>query len=154
MPSPDDQLLLTWVERVATFFAEQYGLPPITGRIFAWLMVCDPPEQSGAEIAAAIGASRASISTNMRLLTGAGFVRRSSRPGSRTTYFRIDDDAWENVTRRRLASIASFREVAGEGLDLLGPETARAARLRAAYEIYDWFAQVVADMPTRTPEGR
>ena len=46
-----------WIEQVAEFFARQEGLPPITGRILGWLMICEPPEQSAAEIAAAGSAS-------------------------------------------------------------------------------------------------
>src|ERR1700689_390162 len=84
-----------WVERVAAAFAEHFGLPPITGRILGWLLICDPPEQSAGEIADAIGASRASLTTSMRLLTSGDLVRRSHRPGERTTWYRIDDDAWE-----------------------------------------------------------
>ena len=108
-PEPDRDELLNWVEHVATFFAERFGLPPITGRILGWLMVCDPPEQSAGEIAKAIGASRASLTTNMRMLTVSSLVRRRSRPGGRTTYFRIDDDAWEKVSRQRIASMAAGR---------------------------------------------
>jgi DNA-binding transcriptional regulator GbsR (MarR family) len=147
MPGVDDQQLLQWVERVAGFLDDEYGTPPITGRILGWLMVCDPPEQSGSEIAAAIGASRASISTNMRLLTGSGLVRRSRRAGGRTAYYRIDDDAWATVTRRRLTSIASFSELVTEGIDMLGPDTARVARLQAAREVYDWFAGLADELP-------
>jgi hypothetical protein len=51
-------------------FNDQYGLPAITGRIFGWLMVCDPPAQSGASIADAIGASRASIAQDAIKLLG------------------------------------------------------------------------------------
>ena len=47
--APDRAQLLAWAERVATFFAEHYGLPPITGRILGWMMICDPPEQSAGE---------------------------------------------------------------------------------------------------------
>jgi DNA-binding MarR family transcriptional regulator len=143
----DRESPLPWVERVAGFLAHEYGLPPITGRILGWLMVCDPPEQSGAEIGAAIGASRASISTSMRLLMGSGLILRSTRPASRTTYYRLDDDAWERVTRHRLATIASFREILREGMELVGPRTARASRLRAAYDVYDWFSRLVDTTP-------
>ena len=73
-PRVDRKDVLAWVERVATFFAEHYGLPPITGRIVGWLMICDPPEQSPAQIAEAIGASRASLTTNMRLLIASWIV--------------------------------------------------------------------------------
>ena len=84
--SVDRAPLLAWAERVATFFAEHYGLPPITGRILGWLMICDPPEQSAGEIADAIAASRASLTTNMRLLIGSGLVRRLTRPGGPADY--------------------------------------------------------------------
>src|SRR5450432_2462619 len=98
-----------WVERVAATFAQHFGLPPITGRILGWLLICDPAEQSAGEIADAIGASRASLTTSMRLLTAGEFVRRRHRPGERTTYFQIDDDAWEKVIRQRIAGMASLR---------------------------------------------
>ena len=48
--------LSEWVERVAMFCADEYGVPPIAGRVLGWLMICDPPEQSAAQIAEAIGA--------------------------------------------------------------------------------------------------
>src|SRR6516225_10258601 len=127
-PRVDRKLLLAWVERVATFFAEHYGLPPITGRILGWLMICDPPEQSPAQIAEAIGASRASLTTNMRLLIASGLVQRLTRPGGRTAYYRIDDDMWQKVIQRRIASMISFGELARDGIDLLGADSPRAAR--------------------------
>src|SRR3954471_14363974 len=107
LSAPPQAQLLQWTERVATFFAEHYGLPPITGRILGWMMICDPPEQSAGEIAAAIGASRASLTTNMRFLTGSGLVRRVTRPGGRTSYYRMDEGMWDAVVRRRVASMLS-----------------------------------------------
>jgi len=97
---------MDWVERVTTFCTEQWGLPPITGRILGWLMICDPAEQSAGQIAEAIGASRASLTANIRQLTAAGFVRRRSRPGERTTYFWIDDDAWERAMTNLADAVA------------------------------------------------
>src|SRR3954468_4393591 len=105
---PDRESLLAWVERVAGFFAENYGLPPITGRVLGWLLICEQPEQSAGDIATAIGASRASLTTTMRFLTGSGLVRRLTRAGGNTTYYRIDDDVWESLVRRRIASMMSF----------------------------------------------
>jgi DNA-binding transcriptional regulator GbsR (MarR family) len=139
--------LLGWVERVATFFAEHYGLPPITGRIVGWLMVCDPPEQSAAQIAAAIAASRASLTTNMRLLTASGLVHRLTRSGGRTAYFRIDDDMWQNVIRRRIASMMSFGDITEDAIRLLGADSPRAARVRAAHEFFRWMAELLAAAP-------
>ena len=155
-PSPPREQLLPWVERVAMLFHNESGLPPITGRIFGWLMVCDPPEQSGAEIAEAIGASRASITTNMRVLTAAGLVRRLSRPGGRTAYYVVDEDAWEQVVRRRNAVLTAFAEIMADGVDLLGEGNERSARVRAAHEVFEWFAEVIASAAPipRTKRGR
>jgi hypothetical protein len=152
----DQAQIQEWVERVASAFAQHFGLPPITGRILGWLLICDPAEQSAGEIAAAIGASRASLTTSMRLLTVGELVRRSHRPGERTTYFRIDDDAWAKVIRQRIAAMASLREITGDAMALVGPGSARASRVRAAHHFFGWLSEVFAASPaarTRT-DGR
>src|SRR5215467_6937670 len=141
------KLLLAWVERVATFFAEHYGLPPITGRILGWLMICDPPEQSPAQIAEAINASRASLTTNMRLLIASGLVQRLTRSGGRTAFYRIDNDMWQKVIQRRIASMMSFGEITRDGVALLGADRPRAARIRAAHEYFEWMARLLASSP-------
>ena len=132
-----------WAERAAAFFAEQYGIPPIAGRILGWLMVCDPPAQSATAIAEAIGASRASLTSNMNLLTAARLVRKHRVPGDRTTYFRIDDDAWPRVVRERIATLASFVAIADDGLALFEPGDERAARVRAARDTFAWLAEAL-----------
>jgi hypothetical protein len=133
-----------WVERVASAFSQHFGLPPITGRILGWLLICDPPEQSAGDIADAIGASRASLTTSMRLLTAGELVRRSHRPGERTTYFRIDDDAWEKVIRQRIVGMASLREITEDAMALVGPDSPRASRIRAAHEFFGWLSEAFA----------
>lgn len=142
--SADPAQLLNWVERVASFFAEHYGLPPITGRILGWLLICDPVEQSAAEIVEAIGASRASLTTNLQILNASGLVRRLTRPGRRTTYYRIDDDMWATVIKRRIQSMMSFSRITADGLSLVGPDSPRAARLRAAHDFFEWMAVLLA----------
>jgi DNA-binding transcriptional regulator GbsR (MarR family) len=140
----DQAKIQAWVERVATAFAQNFGLPPITGRILGWLLICDPPEQSAGEIAGAIGASRASLTTSMRLLTVGELVRRSHRPGERTTYFRIDDDAWEKVIRQRIVAMASLREITSDAMKLVGPGSERAARVRGAHAFFGWLSEMFA----------
>lgn len=139
----DNVRLLSWAERVATFFAHHYGLPPITGRILGWLLVCEPAEQSAGEIADAIGASRASLTTNMRFLIGSGLVRRHTRPGGRTSYYRIDDGMWDELVRRRISSMVSFSQITVDGMNLVGASSARAGRLRAAHEFFDSMARLL-----------
>ena len=145
--------VLGWVERVAAFFVEEYALPPITGRVIGWLLICEPPTQSAGEIADAIGASRASLTTTLRFLVTGGFVQRHRRPGDRTTYFGVDDDMWETVVQRRIASMMSFSEITIEGMNLVGPSSRRADRLRAAREFFSWTALRLAK-PARRPSRK
>jgi DNA-binding transcriptional regulator GbsR (MarR family) len=140
----DRKQIQNWVERVAAAFAQHFGLPPITGRILGWLLICDPAEQSAGEIADAIGASRASLTTSMRLLTVGELVRRRHRPGERTTYYRIDDDAWEKVIRQRIVGMASLREITEDAMALVGPETERASRVRSANAFFGWLSEAFA----------
>ena len=151
-PPANREQIQNWVERVAAAFAQHFGLPPITGRILGWLLICDPPEQSAGEIADAIGASRASLTTSMRLLTVGELVRRRTRPGERTTYFRIDDDAWEKVIRQRIIAMASLREITEDAMKLIGPDAPRSGRVRAAHEFFGWLSDVFAASTERGPK--
>ncbi len=140
LPSPAE---LAWCDRVADYFAQNAGLAPITGRTMAWLMICDPAEQSPAELSAALGMSRASLTSTLRLLTVTGLVRRSSRPGSRASYYRIVDEAWGAALRQRMQSLGAFLDLVEAGQKLVGAGPARASRLGAADEVYRWFAEEI-----------
>ncbi|GAA3426717.1 GbsR/MarR family transcriptional regulator [Streptosporangium sandarakinum] len=141
--------LLRWVERVAAFCVEEWGLPPITGRILGWLMICDPAEQSAGQIAEVIQASRASLTSNMRFLTAIGLVKKVRRPGDRVSYYRIEDDAWQKVIQRKLESLSAFGEIADEGLDIAGGEGDRTERIKAAHDSLTWLQSLAARHPLR-----
>lgn len=139
--------LLDWVERVATYLNDQDRLPLIAGRVLGWLLVCDPPEQSAKQIAEAVGASRASLTTNLRLLTSIGFLQKLTRPGEPTAYYRARDDAFAQMLRKQAESVAEFTDITRDGMALVGESSARAERIRHAHEVFDWLAKVFADAP-------
>ncbi|MBA3470937.1 MAG: hypothetical protein H0T53_14985 [Herpetosiphonaceae bacterium] len=56
-----------FVEKVGLLY-EQVGLQRMAGRILGWLLICDPPAQSAADLAAALDASKGSISGITRQL--------------------------------------------------------------------------------------
>jgi len=146
--SPETQDdVLRWVERVATFCVDEWALPPITGRIIGLLMICDPPERSAGQIADAIQASRASLTSNMRFLAAIGLVRKVRVPGDRTTYYRIEDDAWDKVIRRKLDSLGTFGDIADEGVRLAGGGGPRTERIRAARQSLTWLRDLAARDP-------
>lgn len=148
----DEQL--AWCDRVADYFALNAGLPPITGRTMAWLMICDPPEQSPSDLSEALGVSRASLTSTLRLLQASGLVRRSTRPGSRATYYRVVNEAWAVALRTRLRSLGAFVELVEDGRRLVGDDPASASRLGAVDEVYRWFADEIGPLWERWEDRR
>ncbi|WP_435119467.1 GbsR/MarR family transcriptional regulator [Amycolatopsis thermoflava] len=139
--------VLRWVERVATFCVEEWALPPITGRILGLLMICDPPERSAGEIAEAIQASRASLTSNMRFLATIGLIRKVRVPGDRTTYYRIEDDAWHKVVQRKLDGLSAFDDIADEGMALASGNGLDPQRIRSAQRALTWLRDIAARNP-------
>jgi hypothetical protein len=125
-----DPGLREWVEQVSLLL-EQDGLPRMAGRIFGWLLVCDPPEQSMEELAAAVQGSKASMSTMTRLLVSAALVEKVRRPGARLDAFRIRPGQWRQLWRARVQMLDEATRLTGRGLELL---EGRPAWMRARLE--------------------
>jgi predicted transcriptional regulator len=147
-----DDEVRTWVERLAVFVSSQYGITLVSARLLGYLMICDPPEQSAVQISDAIGAKRTSLGTSLRFLMAVGFVRRDKQPGDPLARYRIDNDAWMAVMRRRLAALVTFRDIAQDGIQMVGPADPRSERMRAARDSFDWLDAVVTDAERPQPE--
>ncbi len=115
-----------FTDRVASLF-EHDGLPPIAGRIFALLLLSEEP-RSLDQLSAELGISKASASTNARLLARFGLVEPVHRPGSRRDYSRTAGDLFERSMAQLLARWREFTEAIGEGCTL--PGTAPVVRER------------------------
>ncbi len=102
-----------FTDRLAVLF-ENDGQPPIAGRIFALLLLSDDA-LSLDDLAGTLGVSKASASTNARLLAQLGVVEQVRRQGSRRDYYRMATDLFERSMAQRLARWRSFTEVIGEG---------------------------------------
>lgn len=133
-----------YVDEVAEFFVEE-GLPLIAGRVIGWLLICDPQEQTPAQLTEALQVSRSSISSAMRLLTPSGLVGRVRRRGDRNEYFRIAPDGWSRMLMRRYAKTTVFREVTERGLDLLAD--APAERRERLEHVTDLYRFLEAELP-------
>lgn len=78
------------------------GLPRIAGRLFG-LLALSPAPRSLDEIAAALGVSKGSVSTDARLLQRHGWLRRVARPGDRRDYYEFDPDSFAGIVAYRLS---------------------------------------------------
>lgn len=133
-----------FIEAVAALLGS-YGLPPMAGRMWGYLLICDPPEQTASQIADALHASRGSVSGTARMLTTAGFIRRLRRRGDRREYFSAPPEAFDALMQDAARSYARFRKTIEIGLDALAdrPPAARERLLR----LHEAFSFVEREVP-------
>jgi len=113
-------------------FHEQQGLPRMAGRILGWLLVCEPAVQSLTQLCRALGSSKSSVSTAVRLLVQGGLVARRAVAGDRNDYVEFAPDSMASL---QVARIRRLRELLDDGLKALsGEPAARRARLRGMRE--------------------
>lgn len=131
------------------------GLPLAAARMWAFLLVCEPPERTAAELAEALHASRGSISGSARMLETAGLVRRSHRRGDRREYFSVPPGSIVAILNARLPVTTAWRRLAERGLDLLNERGPTAnARLQEVHDVYAFMEQELPAMLERFIEGR
>ena len=104
-----------FVEEMGRFLAS-LGMTPMAGRMWGWLLICEPTEQTAAEIADALQASRGAISGTARLLANAGLVRRSTRPADRREYFSAPAEALDSMLMSAASLYRQMRQIAERGL--------------------------------------
>src|SRR5512135_2888140 len=113
------------------------GFPRIAGRIFALLLVSEEAV-SLEEMAARLGASKASVSSDARALEQRGLAERVGRPGDRRDYYRVADDLFEGAVAIRVARWQAFQAALREGRRCLpgrnGALRRRFDQLDAAFE--------------------
>ena len=120
-------------------------MTPMAGRMWGYLLICDPPEQTAAQIAEALQASRGSVSGTARLLAGPGLIRRATRRGDRREYFSAPAEALDSMLASAGAIYRQMREIAERGLAATDGRSADArARLR---EFHDVMAFVEQEVP-------
>ncbi|HEX6575563.1 MAG TPA: MarR family transcriptional regulator [Gemmatimonadaceae bacterium] len=116
------------MERLALTL-ESDGFPRIAGRIFG-LLIIEEREVSLDDLAAALGASKASASVNTRMLEDKGLIERVSRPGDRRDYYRISADPFVCTMEQRIAKWNRVRSVMRDGLNDSSMSPAARSRLR------------------------
>ena len=86
-----------FVERMGLMM-EAEGLPRIAGRLYGFLLLHEEAFTLD-ELADRLQVSKASVSTNARLLEQVGILERITEPGDRRDYYRMGPDAMERSLR-------------------------------------------------------
>lgn len=134
-----EEALWEFIDASGTWISKSYGLPQMTGRVLGWLLVCDPVEQTAAQLAEALDASKGSISGATGMLVRIGLVDRLHVRGERADRFRVRPEAWDEQLRDQPATDHA-RALLARGLEALADEPpARRARLEELDQFYAWW---------------
>lgn len=137
-----------FAEEMAVFF-ERFGMPRGAGRLLGWLLICEHARQSTADLVAALGVTKASISVAVRLLESYGLLTRVVVPGDRSDYYEILPDAFEGA-RGEIGTFRAVGDLLDKGLaaikDKNGP---RGERLRETREFYRFMEREYPAMVER-----
>jgi DNA-binding MarR family transcriptional regulator len=142
-----------FIEDMGLYFEAQ-GVPRMAGRMLAWLLICDPPEQTMPEIVARLKVSKGSVSTMTRILTQFGLIERVSRPGIRADFYRIVPHFGEKILVAAIQKFGGMRAITARGLALLqGAPPERTERLQELHDVYafleEGFPAVIAEWRER-----
>jgi predicted transcriptional regulator len=132
--------LTNFIENMGMYFGS-YGIPRIGGRILGLLLVAHEP-LSAESIASILKASRASISTNFRLLLTSGLAEKVTFPGDRATYFAFPETAWEKVMSVEIQGVAAMKKLAEQGLNALPPGDSARTRMEGLINWADFLIKL------------
>lgn len=122
-----------------------YGMTPMAGRMWGYLLICDPAEQTAGDLADALQASRGAISGTARILASAGMIRRTRRGGDRREFFSAPPEALDRFLTNAGRIYRQFRVMAERGLAAI-EDRPPAARARLE-EFRDLFAFMEQEVP-------
>ena len=106
-----------FVDRLGLFM-ELLGGSRTMGRVYGWLLICDPPKQSLTELAQTLSVSKASVSTVARQLQEGGLVERLPS-STRQHQYRVTPGGFSRVLSAQLSRMKFGIDAADFGLSLL-----------------------------------
>lgn len=124
---------------------EEERFPRVAGRILGLLLITDDT-CSLDELAAELQVTKASVSTNARLLESKGVIERVSRPGDRRDHYRAAPDLPHRTLQARVAKMTRVRAAIRTGRDTIDDASPVVrARLNDMIASYDLFLHVTSD---------
>src|SRR5512138_2995001 len=124
-----------FIQHMGGYF-EGSGVPRIGGLILGLLIVAHEP-LSAEQIATILKISRASVSTNYRILGAAGLAERFTSHEDRATYYTFPTGAWEQILHMGTQRVLAFKRIIGEGLAAVPKQDIAHQRLELAEELSD-----------------
>ncbi|MGE8491917.1 MULTISPECIES: GbsR/MarR family transcriptional regulator [Comamonas] len=131
--------------------AETSGLPRIAGRLIG-IFLLDGGPISFAELAERMQASRASVSTNTRLLERLGIIERVAMRGERQDFFSLRANPFLIVLEQSIADCQRFTTYVDELLAASPLSADATARLKQAQDFHAVTAQTLQELLAKLAE--
>ncbi len=131
-----------FVEEIGLVFDSMH-LPRMAGRVLGAILLGPADGPTAGDLAETLGASKGSISNMTQLLIHYRFVDRTVRSGDRRDRFVIRSGAWARMMLWRLELLQRLQELAGDGLELLGPD----GNPEPLQEVRDMYAFLERELP-------
>lgn len=120
------------------------GAPPALARVLGYMVVCDPPVQSAADLQQHLRLSAGAVSGATRELIALGILEVVREPGDRRLYYRLHPDGWQRALEARLRQGLAAYQFAARALDAAGDEADD--RLRDMHDLYAWVHEHLDDI--------
>jgi DNA-binding transcriptional regulator GbsR (MarR family) len=125
---------------------EKMGATRISGKILGYLLVCDKELVSFQELVDELKVSKASVSTNLKVLEQIEFIQPVSISGDRKTYYRATPVNMVQIFERRLKLITVMLDIMKKGQKLKENRNDSASHfLTEAIDFYSWFEKNIPE---------
>jgi DNA-binding transcriptional regulator GbsR (MarR family) len=149
----EQEPLARFIEQMG-LLCERDNLPRIAGRVLG-LLIVEEGAFSLRELADRLQVSRASVSTNARMLTNVGVVERVARPGDRQDYYQLAPNPFHQMLTGRAAAFRQASQLFEEAAVEFPPEREVArSRLREMAAFHRNAADTVAELIERSIKQR
>jgi DNA-binding transcriptional regulator GbsR (MarR family) len=114
------------------------GLPRAVMRVLAWMIVCEPRDQTARDIQRDLNLSAGSVSAAVRGLCDVGMIERVAQPGDRRIHYRISSQGWESALEARFRVLTELRRVAERAVDAAdGEDDERLHEMRDTFALME-----------------
>ena len=117
MTNNTDRAIAEFVDQMGLILQAE-GLPRIAGHIMGLMVIHEGPF-SLSQLAERLSVSRASISTNTRLLEDLEVIVRTAKPGDRQDYFKLSPQPYDRLLRGVVRRMRRARDVVEGAQDAL-----------------------------------
>ncbi len=128
-----------FIESLGTYF-ESYGVPRIGGRMLGLLLVTPDP-LSAESMSDILKVSRASVSTNLRMLLQVGWAEKAFSLGDRTTYYVFPEDGFEKTMTLEIQAMSTLKRFVDQGRNALPPGDVARDRLETLATWTDFLSE-------------